>query len=67
MSTLYQKILFALDFSHSKINWHVMYDWFKHTLIPSLKTECVIVMGEGRFNKKKRIQKLLNRHGHRIL
>lgn len=44
-----------------------MYDWCKHTLIPSLKTEFVIVMDEARFHKNKRIQKLLNRHSHRIL
>ncbi|WP_409520829.1 transposase [Psychrobacter sp.] len=35
--------------------------------MPNLKTKCVIVMDNARFHKSKRIQKLLNRHGHRIL
>jgi len=45
----------------------LFYDWCKFTLIPSLKTKCVIVMHNTRFHKSKRIQKLLNRHGYRIL
>ena len=87
IGALYEKMLFALDYFEQNINDHVFYDWCKHTLMPSLKTKCVIVMdmsedkakhcfarvqGEScarvtRFHKHKRIQKLLNRHGHRIL
>ena len=60
-------MLFALDYFEQNINSHIFYDWCKFTLIPSLKTKCVIVMDNARFHKSKRIQKLLNRHGHRIL
>ena len=83
----YKKMLFALDYFEQNINSTIFYHWCKHTLIPSLKTKCVIVMdmsedkakhcftraqGESyarvtRFHKNKRIQKLLNRYGHRIL
>jgi transposase len=60
-------MLFALDYFETNINSIVFYHWCKHKLIPSLKTKCVIVMDNARFHKSKRIQKLLNRHGHRIL
>lgn len=46
---------------------NIVYNWYKQTLIPSLKTKCVIVMDSTRFHKNKRIRKLLNRHGRRIL
>ncbi|WP_201528625.1 IS630 family transposase [Psychrobacter frigidicola] len=67
IGALYGKMLFALEYVYKNVNWEVMYDWCKHTLIPSLKTQCVIVMDNASFHKKSRIQKLLNRHGHRIL
>ena len=67
IGALYEKMLFALDYFEQNINSHIFYDWCKFTLIPSLKTKCVIVMDNARFHKNKRIQKLLNRHGHRIL
>ena len=67
IGALYEKMLFALDYFEHNINSSIFYDWCKHTLIPSLKTKCVIVMDNARFHKSKRIQKLLNRHGHRIL
>ena len=87
IGALYKKALFALDYFEKNINGDIFYNWCKDTLIPSLKTKCVIVMdmsedkakhcfaraqGEScarvtRFHKNKRIQKLLNRHGHRIL
>ena len=67
IGALYQKMLFALDYFKHNINSSIFYDWCKYTLIPSLKTKCVIVMDNARFHKSKRIQKLLNRHGHRIL
>ena len=58
-------MLFAPDCFEQNINGSIFYDWCKHTLIPSLKTKCV--MDNGRFHKNKCIQKLLSRHGHRIL
>ena len=67
IGALYKKMLFALDYFEHNINSGIFYDWCKHTLIPSLKTKCVIVMDNARFHKSSRIQKLLNRHGHRIL
>ena len=67
IGALYEKMLFALDYFETNINSHIFYDWCKFTLIPSLKTKCVIVMDNARFHKSRRIQKLLNRHGHRIL
>ncbi len=67
IGALYKKMLFALDYFEQNINSHIFYDWCKFTLIPSLKTKCVIVMDNARFHKSTRIQKLLNRHGHRIL
>ena len=67
IGALYEKMLFALDYFETNINSIVFYHWCKQTLIPSLKTKCVIVMDNARFHKSKRIQKLLNRHGHRIL
>ncbi len=67
IGALYKKMLFALDYFEQNINSHIFYDWCKFTLIPSLKTKCVIVMDNARFHKSTRIQKLLNRHGNRIL
>ena len=67
IGALYEKMLFALDYFETNINSSIFYNWCKQTLIPNLKTKCVIVMDNARFHKSKRIQKLLNRHGHRIL
>ena len=67
IGALYEKMLFALDYFEKNINSSIFYQWCKQTLIPSLKTNCVIVMDNARFHKNKCIQKLLNRHGHRIL
>ena len=87
IGALYEKALFALDYFEQNINSSIFYHWCKITLIPSLKTKCVIVMDMSkdkakhcfaraqnescarvtRFHKNKRFQKLLNRHGHRIL
>ena len=67
IGTLYEKMLFALDYFEQNINSNIFYHWCKHTLIPSLKTKCVIIMDNARFHKSKCIQKLLNRNGHRIL
>ena len=78
-------MLFALDYFKHNINSSIFYDWCKHTLIPSLKTKCVIVMDMSEDKAKhcfaraqdescarvtrfhKRVQRLLNRHGHRLL
>lgn len=59
--------LFALSYHKHHTNTQTVYDWLKHTLIPKLKRKCVIVMDNAPFHKNKRIQKLLNRHGHRLL
>ncbi|MGP4717514.1 IS630 family transposase [Psychrobacter sp. T6-6] len=67
IGALYEKMLFALDYFEQNINSRIFYHWCKYTLIPSLKAKCVIAMDNARFHKNKRIQKLLNRHGHRIL
>jgi len=67
IGALYEKMLFALDYFEQNINSTIFYHWCKHTLMPSLKRKCVIVMDNARFHKHKRVQKLLNRHGHRIL
>ena len=67
IGALNQKMLFALDYFEQNINGNIFYNWCKFALIPSLKTKCVIVMDNARFHKSRRIQKLLNRHGHRIL
>ena len=64
---LYWKMLFALEYFEQNINRSIFYSWCKHTLIPSIKTKCVIVMDNARFYKRKCIQKLLNRPDHRIL
>lgn len=58
-------LFFALDYFEQNINGHIFYDWCKHALLPSLKTKCVIVMDNASFHK--RVQRSLNRHGHRIL
>ncbi|WP_201502796.1 transposase [Psychrobacter cibarius] len=47
------------------MNGDIFYNWCKNTLIPSLKIKCVIVMDNASFHK--RVQRLLNRHGHRLL
>ena len=65
IGALYKKALFALDYFEQNINSSIFYDWCKYTLIPSLKTKCVIVMDNASFHK--RVQRLLNRHGHRLL
>ena len=65
IGALYGRMLFALDCLKSNINKEVFYHWCKFTLIPKLKKKCVIVMDNATFHK--RVQKLLNRHGHRLL
>ncbi len=65
IGALYKKMLFALDYFDKNINCDIFYGWCKYTLIPSLKTKCVIVMDNASFHK--RVQRLLNRHGHRLL
>ena len=67
LGALYNKTLFALSYIKENVNWQTVYDWCKYTLIPSLKKKSVIVMDNASFHKNKRIQKLLNRHGHRLL
>ena len=67
IGALYEKMLFVLDYFEQNINSNLFDHWCKHTLIPSLKTKCVIVMDNTRFHKNKCIQKFLNRHGYRIL
>jgi len=67
IGALYRKRLFAVDIFTHNINWQVVYDWFKYNVIPKLGHKSVIVMDNARFHKNKRIKKLLNRHGHRIL
>ncbi|STZ04102.1 Integrase core domain [Moraxella equi] len=59
--------LFALSYHKHHTNTQTVYDWLEHTLIVKLKRKCVIVMDNAPFHKNKRIQKLLNRHGHRLL
>ena len=44
IGALYEKMLFALNYFEQNINSNIFYDWCKFTLIPSLKTKCVIVM-----------------------
>ena len=44
IGALYEKMLFALDYFETNINSNIFYEWCKQTLIPSLKTKCVIVM-----------------------
>ncbi len=58
-------MLFALDYFEQNINGNIFYDWCKYTLIASSKTPCVIVMDDASFHK--RVLRLLNRHGHRLL
>ena len=65
IGALYEKMLFALDTFEKNINSDIFYDWCKYTLIPSLKRKCVIIMDNASFHK--RVQRLLNRHGHRLL
>ena len=65
IGALFGKMLFALDYLKTNINKEVFYHWCKFTLIPKLKRKCVIVMDNAAFHK--RVQKLLNRHGHRLL
>ncbi len=44
IDALYEKVLFVLDYFEQNINSNIFYHWCKHTLIPSFKTKCVIVM-----------------------
>ncbi|WP_416202325.1 transposase [Psychrobacter sp. P11F6] len=67
IGALYKRMLFTLDCFEQNINSTIFYYWCKHTLIPSLKNKCMIVMDNARFHKSRGIQKLLNRHGHCIL
>ncbi len=67
LGALHDKTLFALDYVTDNINGQTVYDWCKHSLIPSLKRKCIIVMDNASFHKRKDIRKLLNRHGHRLL
>nr|WP_238060133.1 transposase [Psychrobacter sp. Ps5] len=65
IGALYKNVLFALDYFEQNINGNIFSHWCKYTLIPSLKTKCVIVMDNASFHK--RVQRLLNMHGHRLL
>lgn len=65
IGALYEKLLFALDTFKENINGKILYDWCKDTLTLSLKRKCVIIMDNASFYK--RVHKLLNRHGHRLL
>lgn len=67
IGALHNKTLFAVDSFNHNVNWETVYSWFKEILIPKLNRKCVVVMDNARFHKNKRIKKLLNRHGHRIL
>ena len=67
IGALYKNTLFAIDYFEQNINTDCVYDWCKNKLIPDLKRKCVIVMDNASFHKAKRIQKLLNRYGHRLL
>ena len=58
IGALYERVLFALDYFEKNINGDVFYNWCKYTLVPSLKTKCVIVMDNASFNKRE----LLARH-----
>ncbi|WP_420480450.1 transposase [Psychrobacter urativorans] len=49
----------------TNINGDIFYHWCKYTLIQSLKRKCVIMMDNASFHK--RVNRLLNRHGHRLL
>ena len=44
IGALYEKMLSALEYFEQNINSSIFYHWCKHTLIPSLKAKCVIVM-----------------------
>ena len=57
IGAIYKKMLFALDYFEQNINRTIFLHWYKHTLIPTLKTKCMIVMDNARFHKDKRIQK----------
>ncbi len=65
IGALYEKTLFTLDCIKTNINGDIFYHWCKHILIPNLKRKCVIVMDNASFHK--RVKRLLNRHGHRLL
>ena len=65
IGALSDKTLFAIQCYESNINGQIFYDWCKNTLIPSLKKKSVIVMDNASFHKK--VKRLLNRHGHRLL
>ena len=65
ISVLYEEMLFTLDYFDQNINSNIFYDWCKNTLIPCLKTKCVIVMNNPSLHKC--VQRLLNRHDHRLL
>ena len=85
IGALHKKMLFALDYFSKNINGDIFYNWCKFTLIPNLKSKCVIVMDMSEDKAKhcfaraqgescaretsfhKRVQRLLNRHGHRLL
>ncbi len=65
VGALYGKTLFALDCLKTNINKKVFYNWCKVMLIPKLKKKCIIVMDN--ISLHKRVQKLPNRHSHRLL
>lgn len=66
IGALWGSELFATSYHKHNTNTQTVYDWLKYTLIPKLKQKCVIVMDNAPFHKSKKIQKLLNRHGHRL-
>ena len=61
IGALYLKTLFAVDSFQHNVNWKVVYNWFKETLIPKLNRKRIIVMDNASFHKARRIRKLLNR------
>ena len=44
IGALYQKSLFAVDTFTQNINWQVVYNWFKYSVIPKPGRKCDIVM-----------------------
>ena len=65
IGALYDKTLFAIEYFKENVNAKVFRSWCKTSLIPRLKTNRVIVMDNASFHKK--VARLFNRHGHRVL
>jgi transposase len=67
IGAIYEHQLFAVGLYDRSINSDVFHDWVAKKLMPELPKDCVIVMDNATFHKRKDTQELIQNAGHTIL